>query len=95
MGHENHTEFDDLDLDLIGDLDRADTKLSVRVEKRRYGKPMTIVEGFPHGTDLRDLASTLKRAVGAGGTVDGDTIEIQGDQIDRVRDILKREGYAL
>ncbi|WP_435333645.1 translation initiation factor [Haloarchaeobius sp. TZWWS8] len=94
MVPENHpSQFDDLDL--IGDLDRAETELSVRVERRRYGKPMTVIDGFPEGTDLRALASKLKRAVGAGGTVDDETIEIQGDQTERVVALLRSEGYAI
>jgi translation initiation factor 1 len=72
-------------------------QLTVRIESRRYGKPMTIVEGFDpdltDASDLKDLASDLKKAVGAGGT-DGH-IEIQGDQTERVREILADRGYSV
>ena len=74
-------------------------QLTVRVESRRYGKPMTLVEGFdPDLTserDLKDLASALKKAVGAGGTVTDGHIEIQGEQTDRVREILAERGYSV
>ncbi|XVH30551.1 translation initiation factor [Haloferacaceae archaeon DSL9] len=87
---------DDLDLDIEGDLERAETILRVRVESRRYGKPMTIVEGFERsGAELKGLASTLKRKLGAGGTVEGSTIEIQGDHRQRLPDLLRAEGYAV
>ncbi|WP_439027397.1 translation initiation factor [Haloarchaeobius sp. DT45] len=89
------TAFDDLDIDLLGDLDRAEAELSVRVERRRYGKPVTIVEGFPAEVDLDRLASKLKRAAGAGGTVQDGRIEIQGDQVDRVVDLLRADGYTV
>ncbi|MCT9097776.1 translation initiation factor [Haloarchaeobius sp. HME9146] len=89
------TAFDDLDIDLLGDLDRSEAQLSVRVERRRYGKPMTIVEGFPPDVDLGKLASKLKRAAGAGGTVQDDRIEIQGDQVDRVVELLRADGYTV
>lgn len=81
--------------DLLADLDRAEATLSIRVERRRYNKPMTIISGFPEGTDLKPLAKELKRSVGAGGTVEDGTIEIQGDQGRRVQEILEREGYAV
>ena len=47
------------DLDLAGDLDRAETVLSIRTERRRYGKPVTIVEGFEAEVDrlAADLSS--------------------------------------
>jgi len=80
------------DLETHGDLDRADTHLSIRVEERRYSKPMTIVEGF-QDEDLDDLASELKAAVGAGGTTNDDSIEIQGDHRDRVPELLRDRGY--
>ncbi|MFC7176330.1 translation initiation factor [Halosegnis marinus] len=83
-------EFDPMD-----DLDRAETTLSIRVESRRYGKPMTVVEGFGDGTDLRALASTLKKRIGTGGTVEDGTIELQGDHRDRLPELLEKEGYAV
>lgn len=74
-------------------------ELAVRVESRRYGKPMTIVSGFDPdlttGGDLKELASDLKRAVGAGGTVTDGHIEVQGDQRERVRGILEERGYSV
>lgn len=82
--------------DPTADLDRSEQLLSVRVEKRTYNKPVTVVEGFdPDATDLKDLASELKSAVGAGGTVDGATIEVQGDHADRVADLLADRGFTV
>ncbi|ATW87899.1 translation initiation factor 1 [Halohasta litchfieldiae] len=87
---------DDLDLDIEEDLARTETVLSVRMESRRYGKPMTIVEGFEDTTiDLKELASGLKQRLGAGGTVEGETIEIQGDHQRRLPELLREEGFAV
>lgn len=88
-------DLDDIDLDLEADLDRAETMLSLRVERRRYGKPVTLVEGFADGTDLASLASRLKRAVGTGGTVTDGRIELQGEHGDRLAALLAEEGYAV
>jgi len=77
------------------DLTRAEQRLSVRVERRRYDKPMTVVEGFNDGVDLAELAPTLKRRLAAGGTVDGDRIELQGDHADRLPDVLYDEGFRI
>jgi len=82
--------------DIEEDLARAQERLSVRVERRTYNKPVTIVEGFDESaTDLEDVASKLKKQLGAGGTVSGETIEIQGDHADRVPDILSEMGFTV
>ncbi|WP_255198054.1 translation initiation factor [Halorarius litoreus] len=83
------------ELGIDDDLARADTVLSIRVESRRYNKPMTIVEGFAAGTDLKALASTLKKKVGTGGTVEDDHIELQGDHRERLPALLEAEGYRV
>ncbi len=74
-------------------------QLTVRVESRRYGKPMTTVDGFDpdltDASDLQALASDLKKAVGAGGTVTDGHVEVQGDQADRVRELLQERGYSV
>jgi translation initiation factor 1 len=66
------------------------------MESRRYGKPMTIVEGFENtNIDLQELASGLKQRLGAGGTVEDETIEIQGDHQRRLPEILREEGFTV
>ncbi len=90
--------FDDLldELDAHGDLEAAEQALSIRMETRRYGKPVTIVEGFDLPTaELKSVASDLKSSVGAGGTVDEGRIELQGDHRDRVPDLLRDKGYQV
>ncbi len=83
------------DLGIEDDLRRSQQTLSVHVDTRRYGKPMTIVEGFEGDDGLRELASTLKRKLACGGTVEGDTIELQGNHKARVPDILREEGFVV
>ena len=80
--------------DVGEDLARAEQLLTVRVERRTYNKPVTIVEGFDEdATDLDDVASKLKKQLGAGGTVTNGTIEIQGDHADRVPGLLSDMGF--
>ena len=84
-----------LPTDLAVYLARAEQTLTVRIERRRYDKPVTVVEGFDAGAvDLDDLASTLKKALGTGGTAKEDHVELQGDHRDRVPDLLRKDGYA-
>lgn len=96
MGDTREDPFDGIPDDPTADLNRSEQTLSVRVERRTYDKPVTVIEGFdPDATDLKELASELKRAVGAGGTVDDGTVEVQGDHEERVRDLLGDRGFAI
>jgi translation initiation factor 1 len=64
------------------------------VEKRPKGKVVTVVSGLdPVGNDLVDLASKLKAACGAGGTLKDDRIEIQGDRREAAEKALQKIGY--
>ena len=81
----------------------ADTPLpsrivaKLRVEKKgRGGKTVTVVYDLPrNATFLKDLLQELKRACGTGGAVVDDTVELQGDLRDRVRDLLIKRGYTV
>jgi translation initiation factor 1 len=78
------------------DLARSQQRARIRTETRTYGKTVTIVYGLdPGDVDLDDLASTLKSQCAAGGTVDDGEIEVQGEHQDRVRDILRDEGFTV
>jgi translation initiation factor 1 len=65
-----------------------------RDSKRRRGKTVTVVEGVPPAA-VDELAATLKRLCGAGGTVVDGAIEIQGDHRDRLRTKLTELGYRV
>ena len=64
------------------------------MRQRKKGKTVTVVRGLPaEGNDLSELLKKLKSACGAGGTVKDDELEIQGNNLDRVRDELKKIGF--
>lgn len=66
------------------------------IEKRQKGKVVTIVRGLsPTESDLPGLLSRLKTTIGAGGTIENYELEIQGKQLDRVRQFLSQLGYKV
>ena len=69
----------------------------LRMEKKgRGGKTVTVVYDLPQNAAfLKDLAQELKRACGTGGAVADNTIELQGDLRERVRDFLARKGFTV
>ncbi len=67
-----------------------------RETKGRKGKGVTVITGLPLDEQgLQELATDLKRKCGAGGTVKGHTIEIQGDHRDLLVAELTQRGYAV
>ena len=69
----------------------------LRLEKSgRGGKTVTVVYDLPRNQPfLKELATELKRACGAGGAVVENTVEIQGDLRDRIRTALEKKGWTV
>jgi translation initiation factor 1 len=69
----------------------------LRLEKKgRGGKAVTVIYDLPRNEAfLRDLCSELKRTCGVGGAVAGNTVEVQGDQLARVRPALAKKGWTV
>jgi translation initiation factor 1 len=84
------------ELGIDADLGRAEQRLVVEHDSRRYGKPVTVVAGFdPDVTDVRAVASALKRRLAVGGSVDGARIELQGRHDSRLREALADLGFTV
>lgn len=67
-----------------------------RATKGRKGKGVTVITGMPVDAGaLKQVAKTLKRKCGSGGTVKAGTIEIQGDHRDVLMTELKAMGYTV
>jgi translation initiation factor 1 len=76
------------------DISKDGQQVNIQIDERRFGKQMTIVDGFDAGTvDVEALASDLKSQLACGGTVHDDTIELQGDHRDRIDEILAEHGF--
>lgn len=68
--------------------------ITLRTEKRTYGKLVTIVSGLnANEVDIDDLASQLKKTCACGGTVKKGDIELQGPQQTKVQAKLKSLGF--
>jgi translation initiation factor 1 len=69
----------------------------LRMEKKgRGGKTVTVVYDLPNNAAfLKELSQELKRACGTGGAVAENTVELQGDLRDRVRDYLMKKGWQV
>lgn len=77
-------------------LPKQQQKLRVwRDTHGRAGKVATVVRGFVGtSTDLEELGKSIKRKIGVGGSVKDGEIIIQGENRDRVLQILITDGYT-
>ena len=64
-----------------------------REVKGRGGKTVTTLSGF--GSEAREMQKELQKLCGAGGTVKQSVVEIQGDQREKIRDYLQKQGYEV
>lgn len=78
------------------DIAREQQKIEITVDKRRYGKMMTIVAGInPNELDLDSLITKLKKKCASGGTIKGGKIELQGDHRSKVKETLEDMGFIV
>lgn len=72
-------------------------KLYISLDKKnRKGKRVTLIEGFVGSEEeLNDLARTLKRKCGVGGSAGDGMILIQGDFREKIAGLLENEGFKV
>ena len=69
-----------------------------RSTAHRGGKTVLVLEGFSlswNSGKLEDLLRELKASLGCGGHINGRTLEIQGDQPDRLQPLLEARGFMI
>ncbi len=81
--------------ELCEQLVREQQIIKIRLDRRKFGKEVTIIEGLgSNAAELKEMASYLKSKLATGGTVKNGRIELQGDHRHRVKQILIQEyGY--
>ena len=83
------------DLCVCETIAKETQKITVTVEKRKFKKQYTVISGFDEKEiDLESLARNLKAKLACGGTIKGNTIELQGVHKNKVREILIEAGFA-
>jgi len=67
-----------------------------RDSKGRGGKGVTLIKNLVlSDEDMSALAKKIKQACGTGGTVKDGVIEIQGENRERISDVLIKLGYKV
>lgn len=67
-----------------------------RETKGRKGKGVTIVDGLGlEAPELKKLCTSLKKICGTGGAVKDYVIEIQGDNREKIKAVLEKQGFTV
>ncbi|EQC45269.1 translation initiation factor [Bacteriovorax sp. Seq25_V] len=79
------------------DVVPSQTILKLRIEKNgRGGKSVTVIYNLPNNPPFfKELTKKLKNHCGTGGSFKDSTIEIQGDQMNKIREYLKGLSYQV
>ena len=79
--------------DVFEEIAKSEQQIKVSTQTRRYGKKITLVEGFDKHVDIKDLGKKLKERLACGGTSKNGVIELQGDHKKKVKPILVELGF--
>ena len=69
-----------------------------RETARRGGKTVLVIHDFATHLPvsvIETIAKKIRQSCGCGGAVKGRTVEIQGDQPARIREVLEKEGFQV
>jgi translation initiation factor 1 len=72
-------------------IEREAQKIKIFVERRKFGKPITVIEGITD--NAKELVKQLKSKLACGGTFKNNHIELQGNHRNRLKEILGKLGY--
>ena len=71
---------------------KSSQNIKVTVEKKRYGKYVTLVSGLS-GADIKEIAKALKNELACGGTYRENEVELQGDHRKKIKEVLVELGF--
>jgi len=74
------------------------TKIMARlhIANTASGKRVTVIDGLPKNREyLESLSRELKKACGTGGKAGEGFVELQGDQRERLHELLSKKGWIV
>lgn len=70
------------------------SNIRIFIERRKWGKEVTVISGIDdRNLDLKKLTKKLKTKMASGGTYKDGRIELQGNHLFRIKDVLAKEGF--
>ena len=81
------------DLCVCETIGREKKKITVKIEKRKFGKKYTVIDGIKKEANVDEIFKKLKSKFACGGTAKTGNIELQGDHKLRVKQVLAELGF--
>jgi len=81
------------DLCVCEAIAREQQKITVTIEKRKFGKKYTIISGIKKEANINEIFKALKSKFACGGTAKTGQIELQGDHKSRMKAALVDLGF--
>lgn len=76
------------------DIAKENQEITAKIEKRKFGKEYTLVLGIDtKQIDIKDVLKKLKSKFACGGTAKAGIIELQGNHISKVKQVLIELGF--
>jgi translation initiation factor 1 len=70
-------------------------EITVALENKKFGKKYTVISGIDEKEiDFEGLAKKLKSRLACGGTAKNHKIELQGNHLQKVKEILLEIGFS-
>jgi translation initiation factor 1 len=83
------------DLCVCETIAKETSKITVSIEKKKFGKLYTIITGVDmKEIDINNLVKSLKSKLACGGTIKDGRIELQGDHKNKMRSLLIEFGFV-
>ena len=73
---------------------KEEERIKVSLINKRYGKMVTLVEGISKDVDIRNVLRELKTKLACGGTYKNNTVELQGNHKNKIRQLLVKLGFS-
>jgi translation initiation factor 1 len=73
--------------------DKEENGIVIKTDTKKFRKQVTIITGNFDKAELKQLAKELKRKLACGGTVSGNSIELQGEHVNAVKEFFIKKGY--
>lgn len=81
------------DLCVCQTIAREQQKITVALEKRKFGKKYTIIAGIEKSANINEIFRKLKSKFACGGTAKTGQIELQGDHKAKIKSALSELGF--
>jgi len=72
---------------------KSSQKIQVTTDKKKFGKPVTLITGFESGINMKKITKELKNEFACGGNYKGDLIELQGNHLKKIKPMLVKLGF--